>query len=434
MKKEKEKITNIPTEKKIKNKKDKTATFNLIEVIVIIIMTSLVVSVSTGIIVYKNYYKIDKTSSNKDYLKELEYAYNNILNSYVEKVDEKELTNAAIKGMYNYLGDPYTSYLDKDSTDNLMDRLKGEYKGIGVEITTNESGTVVMTVFENSPAEEAGIMVGDIITKVKGVDVNGKTTSEVSNMIKSTNGNVEIEVNRGGITKTLTLKVSTVRIKSVIKNKYDKTGYLRIETFSNTTYKQFKENLETLEKDGIENLIVDVRNNGGGFLNSAVEIAELFVEKGKPIYGLQTKDKKEMYKDTTKEKRDYKVIVLINGGSASASEVLAAALKESYGATLLGTKSYGKGTVQDTSELESGGMIKYTTAYWLTPKGVTINEKGLTPDIEVTGSFKDGMTLENDVELQTAINNLKQIYTKRKKKLGLDLVLCYNIISERGYL
>lgn len=407
MKKEKEKITNIPTEKKIKNKKDKTATFNLIEVIVIIIMTSLVVSVSTGIIVYKNYYKIDKTSSNKDYLKELEYAYNNILNSYVEKVDEKELTNAAIKGMYNYLGDPYTSYLDKDSTDNLMDRLKGEYKGIGVEITTNESGTVVMTVFENSPAEEAGIMVGDIITKVKGVDVNGKTTSEVSNMIKSTNGNVEIEVNRGGITKTLTLKVSTVRIKSVIKNKYDKTGYLRIETFSNTTYKQFKENLETLEKDGIENLIVDVRNNGGGFLNSAVEIAELFVEKGKPIYGLQTKDKKEMYKDTTKEKREYKVIVLINGGSASASEVLAAALKESYGATLLGTKSYGKGTVQDTSELESGGMIKYTTAYWLTPKGVTINEKGLTPDIEVTGSFKDGMILENDVELQTAINNLK---------------------------
>lgn len=405
--KEKEKITKVPKEKKIKNKKDKTATFNLIEVIVIIIMTSLVVSVSTGIIVYKNYYKIDKTSSNKDYLKELEYAYNNILNSYVEKVDEKELTNAAIKGMYNYLGDPYTSYLDKDSTDNLMDRLKGEYKGIGVEITTNESGTVVMTVFENSPAEEAGIMVGDIITKVKGVDVNGKTTSEVSNMIKSTNGNVEIEVNRGGITKTLTLKVSTVSIKSVVKNKYDKTGYLRIETFSNTTYKQFKESLETLEKDGIENLIVDVRNNGGGFLNSAVEIAELFVEKGKPIYGLQTKDKKEMYKDTTKEKRDYKVIVLINGGSASASEVLAAALKESYGATLLGTKSYGKGTVQDTSELESGGMIKYTTAYWLTPKGVTINEKGLTPDIEVTGSFKDEMTLENDVELQTAINNLK---------------------------
>lgn len=405
--KEKEKITNMPKEKKIKNKKDKIATFNLIEVIVIIIMTSLVVSVSTGIIVYKNYYKIDKTSSNKDYLKELEYAYNNILNSYVEKVDEKELTNAAIKGMYNYLGDPYTSYLDKDSTDNLMDRLKGEYKGIGVEITTNESGTVVMTVFENSPAEEAGIMVGDIITKVKGVDVNGKTTSEVSNMIKSTNGNVEIEVNRGGITKTLTLKVSTVSIKSVIKNKYDKTGYLRIETFSNTTYKQFKESLETLEKDGIENLIVDVRNNGGGFLNSAVEIAELFIEKGKPIYGLQTKDKKEMYKDTTKEKRDYKVIVLINGGSASASEVLAAALKESYGATLLGTKSYGKGTVQDTSELESGGMIKYTTAYWLTPKGVTINEKGLTPDIEVTGSFKDEMTLENDVELQTAINNLK---------------------------
>ena len=400
---------NMKEEIKKKKKKNNKATFNLLEVIVIIVMTSLIVGVSTGIVVYNNYYEIDKKNNkgNTNYLKEIEAAYNNILNSYVEKVDESELTNAAIKGMYSYLGDPYTSYLDKDSTSNLMDRLNGEYKGIGVEITSTEDGTMVMTVFDGSPASKAGIMVGDIITKVADTDVQNSTPSVVSNLIKSTNGTTTIEVLRGGVYKTLEINVEKVSIPSVSSNNFDGVGYIKITTFSNNTYEQFKTALSSLEKENIDSLVIDVRNNGGGFLNAAVDIAELFIEKGKNIYGLESKEKTEYYKDSTKESRNYKVGILMNSASASASEILAAALKESYGATLLGLTSYGKGTVQETSELETGGMIKYTTAYWLTPNGNKINNIGLKPDVEITGDYTDDMDYSSDTQLLTAIKNMK---------------------------
>lgn len=402
-----EKINN----KNIKNKKIKKnkATFNLLEVIVVIVMTSLVVGVSTGIVVYNNYYEIDKKNnqSNKNYLKEIESAYKNIVNSYVEKVDEEELTNAAIKGMYSYLGDPYTSYLDEESTSNLMDRLNGEYKGIGVEISKLESGTTIMSVFKDSQADKAGILVGDIITKVDGIDVTSMSVSEVSNLIKSKDGKTPIEVLRGGIYKTLEINVEKVIIPSVSSYNFDGVGYIKITTFSNNTYEQFKNALTSLEKEKIDSLLIDVRNNGGGYLNAAVDIAELFVEKGKKIYGLETKEKMDYYIDNTKESRSYKVGILMNSSSASASEILASALKESYGATLLGITSYGKGTVQETSELDTGGMIKYTTAYWLTPNGNKINNVGISPDIEITGDYTDGMEYEDDTQLLTAIKNMK---------------------------
>ena len=293
---------NMKEEIKKKKKKNNKATFNLLEVIVIIVMTSLIVGVSTGIVVYNNYYEIDKKNNkgNTNYLKEIEAAYNNILNSYVEKVDESELTNAAIKGMYSYLGDPYTIYLYKDSTTNLMDRLNGEYKGIGVEITSTEGGTMVMTVFDGSPASKAGILVGDIITKVADTDVQNSTPSVVSSLIKRTEGTTTIEVLRGGIYKTLEINVEKVSIPSVLSNNFDGVGYIKITTFSNNTYEQFKTALSSLEKENIDSLVIDVRNNGGGFLNAAVDIAELFIEKGKNIYGLESKEKTEYYKDSTK--------------------------------------------------------------------------------------------------------------------------------------
>lgn len=389
---------------KTNNKKNKTVSFNLLEVIVIILITSLVVAVSTGVIVYQNYNEIDDSvsnNSNKDYLKELETAYNNILNSYVEKVDQKELTNAAIDGMYKYLGDPYTSYLDEDTTADLMDRLKGEYKGIGVEITKVDEGILVANVFEKSPAEQAGILMGDLIIKVNGESTLDKTVKEVSNIIKNSDDEIKITVQRSGIEKEISVKSRKVDITSVEKNKIDNVGYLKITTFSNTTYKQFREALESLEKEGINGLVIDLRDNGGGYLNPAVEIAEMFVEKGKNIYGLESKSNVEMYKDSTSESRNYKVSIIINGGTASASEILTAALKESYNAITVGTTSYGKGTVQDTNELSTGGMVKYTTAYWLTPNGNKINEKGITPDINIES--KEG----EDLELKAAINAVK---------------------------
>lgn len=389
---------------KTNNKKNKTVSFNLLEVIVIILITSLVVAVSTGVIVYQNYNEIDDSvsnGSNKDYLKELETAYNNILNSYVEKVDQKKLTNAAIDGMYKYLGDPYTSYLDEETTADLTDRLKGEYKGIGVEITKVDEGILVANVFEKSPAEQAGILIGDLIIKVNGESTLDKTVKEVSNIIKNSDDEIKITVQRSGIEKEISVKSRKVDITSVEKDKIDTVGYLKITAFSNTTYKQFREALESLEKEGINGLVIDLRDNGGGYLNPAVEIAEMFIEKGKNIYGLESKSNVEMYKDSTSESRNYKVSIIMNGSTASASEILSAALKESYNAITVGTTSYGKGTVQDTNKLSTGGMVKYTTAYWLTPNGNKINGKGITPDINIEN--KEG----EDLELTAAINAVK---------------------------
>ena len=397
--------------KKAKIKKEEsTATFNLFEVTIIILMTALVVAVSTGLVVYHN---TNVISNNKfigtgDYLEEFENAYNNILESYVEKVDEKGLINSAIQGMYNYVGDPYTSYLDPETTEDLTDRLNGQYEGIGVEITKVEEGILIVNVFENGPAKEAGLESGDIIIKVENNDVTTKTAAEVSNLIKtSKKSEVEISVLRGGITKVVTVNKKQVYIPSVIKSNYEGVGYLQITTFSDTTYEQFKTKLEELENEGIKSLVIDVRNNGGGYLNSAVSIAELFIEKGKNIYGLESKSGTTFYEDKTKTSRNYKVAVLMNNGSASASEILASALKESYNATLVGTTSYGKGTVQETAKLDTGGMIKVTTAYWLTPNGNKINGKGLKPDVELNGSYYENMPYEEDTQLQGAINAVK---------------------------
>lgn len=410
MKKEikKKELKEIDNTKKKTRKKERNASFNLIEVIVIIIMTSLIVGVSTGAIVYKNYDKVDNTLSSNNTLKEIEKAYENIINSYVEDVDTSELVNAAIEGMYSYLDDPYTTYIDASQEEDLMDRLNGEYTGIGVEITKIEEGILVVNVFEDGPASKAGILSGDILVKLNGKDITSSSAADVSSSIKNSKSNmIELSFLRSGITITRTLTIKNVNVPSVTKENFNGIGYIKIDTFSNTTYSQFKTALESLENENITSLVIDVRDNGGGYLNSAVDIAKLFIEKGEKIYGLEDKTSKTFYEDDTKEKRTYKIAILINSSSASASEVLASALKESYGATLVGTTSYGKGTVQETSTLSSGGMLKYTTAYWLTPSGNCINGIGINPDIEVVLETNETITHENDNQLQTALNALK---------------------------
>lgn len=396
------------------NIKKKSASFNLIEVIVIIIITALIVGVSSSLIVFRNYDKIENKSSieKSEYLDEFIQVYNNIKNTYVEKVDEKALINAAIKALYEQLGDPHTSYLDKELTEIVSERLDGEYKGIGVEITKDlESGYVkVMNVFENSPAYNAGLKKGDYITKINEKNVAELTINEASKEIKkSINPFVAIEYLRDNVLNKVTIKLNNVIIPSIEKEIFNNTGYIKITSFSNTTYNQFRENLKELEQKDIKNLIIDVRDNTGGYLNAAINIVEMFIEKGKILYMLESKGKiTETCKDSTAEKKNYDVVVLVNSASASASEILAAALKESYGAKLIGTKTFGKGTVQEKEILPSGEMIKHTTAYWLTPERENINNIGLTPTIEVNQENVEEYTYEKDTQLQTAIKELAQ--------------------------
>ncbi len=386
-------------------------TFKLWEVILIALISSIVMSLGTGYVVFRGKGTNYKTVTNSKHLNEFVTSYNNILNNYYDEIDEEKLIDAAINGMLKYLGDPYTTYLDENNTNLLNDSLKGSYEGIGVEVTMNtENAILIANVFKDSPASNAGMQIGDIITKIDGTDLTDKDSSDAVSLIKNNQTNqIEIEVLRNNEKLNFTVSRKSIYVPVIYSQIFNennkKVGYIQIGKFSDTVYEQFDEALTELESSYIDSLIVDVRNNTGGYLAGATSIAELFIEKGKLIYSLENKLNKEETKDTTDEHRNYKMFVLINQGSASASEVLAGALKYSYGATLLGVKTYGKGKVQKTKNLNDGTMYKYTSAKWLMPNGECVDEVGLSPDIEVkiSDNFIDEPTFENDSVLQSAI-------------------------------
>lgn len=382
----------------------KSAEFNLVEVIVIILITGIVVSVTSGLLVFKNYDKLFNVGSDtSSEFSEFKKAYDHIVNSYVKEVDREKLINAAIDGMYSYLNDEYSIYMDKNTTESLEQRLDGEYTGVGIEIITNkDDGKIIINkVFNNSPASEAGLKVGDQLIALDGILLEGKENTYVSDTIKnSKNDTFRVKYLRNNKEYEITLKRKNVTIDSVDSEEYGNVGYIQIQTFSATTSKQVKNKINDFGSN-IDSIVVDVRNNTGGYLSSAYEIADYFIAKGKPIYQLKNKNNKiTKYNAKSGILKPFKgVSVLINGFSASASEVLTLALKESANATIIGVKSYGKGTVQEKDILSSGAMVKYTTAYWLSPNGNSINNVGIKPDIEVK---------DVNQQLNTAINLFKK--------------------------
>lgn len=369
---------------------NKNVNFSLLEVIIIILVTGIVVSLSTGLIVYNNYDKISKSKSDdtSSEIKEFTESYNHIINSYIDEVDKSKLIDAAISGMYNFLNDEYSIYMDNDMTESLNEQLEGTYDGIGIEMTMNNKGVIYVTeVFKNTPAEKAGLKPDDILVALDGESLEGKTTAEVASVIKKgTKSEFKLTYKRDNIEKTVTVNKKHIYINSVKSEIFDNIGYINISTFSATTEEQVKKELDNFDKN-ISNLIIDLRNNTGGYLNAAYDVSELFLKKGKVIY--QLKDRNNKITKFTAKSGEYRhfnnIIVIINGSTASASEILALALKESANAKIVGTKSYGKGTVQETSKLKSGSMVKYTTAYWLSPKGNSINKTGITPDYKIDG-------------------------------------------------
>lgn len=355
--------------------------FNLMSVVIIICITSLISAITAGIIVTNNYDLSYKGLSTDKNLNEFLKAYSNIVNNYYEDIDKEKMLDAAMDAMLNYLGDNYTTYLTKEQRKELEERLAGEYEGLGIKI----SGREIVEITENSPASEAGLMVGDLFVSVEGTDVTNATSSIISTLIRDdSKKEVNIVIDRNGnqipfkITKSL---IPTSSISYELKE--NNIGYLKIDIFSRPLTSEIEKALVDMESKGMQKLIIDVRDNTGGYLDSAETTASLFLEKGKLIYSLQDKNGKEDYKDTTETKRDYPIVVLINDNSASSSEILAAALKDSYNAILVGETSYGKGKVQQTYDIENGGMAKYTSAKWLRPNGSCIDGVGLKPDYEV---------------------------------------------------
>lgn len=395
-------------------KNNKKPTFSFGEVIVISLVSSLVMSLSTGYVVFRSENNgCSKVASSKP-LQEFIKTYNNVLDNYYEEVDEKTLIDAAINGMLSKLGDQYTTYLDETNTSILTDSLAGTYQGIGVEVTTTDQFEIkIMNVFDKSPAKVAGLEVGDVIVKVNDIDLVGKTAQDAVDIIQSTD-DITITVLRNGEELSFDLSKSSLYVPVITTEIYEennhKIGYLSISKFSDTVEDQFVDEFNKLKSESIDSLLLDLRNNTGGYLKGATKIASVFLEKGKVIYSLESKLSKETTKDETEESQDIKVYILINSGTASASEVLTAALKESYGATVIGAKSFGKGKVQKTSNLSDGTMYKYTTAKWLTPNGTCVDGVGITPDIEVEQSenYIEMPTFENDLQLSSAISEISK--------------------------
>ena len=389
----------------------KKTKFELWEVIAITLFSSLVMSFCTGYLVYRSSCGKVTSVNGDEYLAELYKAYDEIKSNYYSSVDLGSLVDAGIKGMFSYLGDPYTTYLDKDQTDNLTDSLKGTQHGIGVliNLSDEEKKIIISRVYDNTPAMEAGLVSGDEIVKV-----NDKLVSESENLkditalIKNSN-EVKLVIQRDGIDKEYTLKTAdfynpSVEEKIIEGANGNKIGYLQISKFNETAYEQFNQKLNKIEATGISSLIIDLRGNTGGFLSAATKISELFLKKGEVIYSLNEQLGTKVTYDETEESRNYKVFVLVNESSASASEILAAALKDSYGALLVGTTTYGKGKVQKTNKMADGTMYKYTSAKWLTPKGECIDGVGLKPDIEIS----NGDELLKDLVLEKAIEVIQK--------------------------
>lgn len=366
---------------KIKKNKVK---FNMLETIIFMLIVFAFGLIIGGIIMYGkgSLYK----SSNS--LNEFIMSYNEIKNSYYKEVNEEELLESGIKGMIRYLGDPYSTYMDKDTAVDFNDDVEGTYQGIGAEIRFNDDKKIVFgNIFSDSPAEKAGIKENDILLEVEKKDISNMQLSEIADIVKGKKGTkVTIKILRDKEEKEITITrgvVDNISVTSeVIEKNNKKIGYLYISVFASNTAKQFKNKLLDLEKGNIDSLIIDVRGNSGGYLTTVSEIVSLFIKKGEPIYRLKTKDKTEIKYDETIDERKYPIVVLADGGSASASELLVSALQEVYKAKIVGTKTFGKGKVQKVTTLSSGAVFKYTHQEWLTPNGNYIDGVGIEPDIE----------------------------------------------------
>lgn len=377
----------------------KTNGFGLIGIIIIMIITAIVSCIATGVIMINSSAEITEKNLNSitedeeliDFIK----IYETIVSKYYDEIDKKGMLEAAEEGMLDFLGDKYTTYLEDSEYNNIMNELSATYNGIGVTIENNK----IIDITKDSPAEKVGIEKNDIILEINGINVTAMDGSQIGNIIKKHNGNILLVVNRNGLELNFNVKKADL-VNVAIDYKtidYTNIGYIKIKKFSENLDKQVNSAIKELENNNINSLIIDVRDNVGGYLSAAEDTAELFLSSGKIIYSLETSNNTIKYKDETKEKRTYDIVVLINNNSASASEVLAAALKESYGAKLVGTKSYGKGKVQQIV----GDSAKYTFAKWLTPNGNCIDGIGLTPDYNVTNNSDN-----TDYQLNKAIELL----------------------------
>lgn len=409
----KKEISNSKQEKKNGEKIQKRSTFSTAEVVTIVIITAFI-SLLMGLVISNSTNQTGNYKAVSPEMQDFLEEYNNIIDNYYDDVDEKELLDAALESVIDSLGDPYTGVVDDSLANSLSTRLQGTYSGFGIEIANNSENYIyIVNVIEDTPAEKVGLQLYDKIIAMDGVDVTNTSTTDFVTMVKkNTNQVIKLTILREGVEMNIDITREKITLKSVSSTTYEvdnkKIGYIYISVFAANTDSQFSEALATLEESGIDSLIIDLRDNTGGHLTAVENMMSEFFDKTHIIYQIQDKKDVTKYYSTGKETKEYPIAVLVNGNSASASEMLTAALQEEYGATVIGTNTYGKGTVQEVQSTNSGVQYKLTTKKWLTPKGNWVNGVGISPDVEVKldESYFSNPTEDNDNQLQAAFDTL----------------------------
>ena len=397
---------------------------NIYRVIMLIVLTAVITFMVTTIAMYSKFQNSGSLSSNgsssssENTLVKTLQSFKAMINKlYIGDVDEDAMIEGALKGYVEGLGDPYTEYYTKEEMADLREELNSEYVGIGVYIGNNavDNTIVIAGTIKSSPAEEAGLKAGDVVEKIDDVSYTGKQLSEATKVLKAEEGTTvkltilrdekEIEIN---ITRR---KITVEHVSSKMMD--NNVAYIKIDSFDNNVADSFKSQLTDLMKGNVNGIIIDLRSNGGGIVTEATDIADLFLEKDETI--LITKSKKDNEEKITKSKQEpivknTPVVILVNEATASASEILAGALKDKYNATIVGKTTYGKGVIQSLYNLKDGSGLKITTDEYFTPNHNKIQKTGITPDVEVDltkdadGNYETG---DKDEQLLKAIEFIK---------------------------
>lgn len=348
-------------------------------------------------------------------VQKLNYLESLINEEYLEEKEEDSLREGLYAGLMSGLNDPYSTYYTAEQYKELNTSNEGSYVGIGAVLQNDkDGGAKIVQLYEGGSGEQAGLKKGDVLKAVDGEDVTEKETSDIASMIReSDKDSVTLTVQRDEETKEIKVEIRDVEIQTVSHEMLDdETGYIRISEFSEVTSNQYKKAFEDLQDKGMKKLVVDLRDNPGGLLTAVCDVLRQILPEGLIVYTEDKNGKKEEEKCDGKSELAMPLAVLVNGGSASASEIFAGAVKDYGIGTIVGTTTYGKGVVQTIQPLSDGSAVKITIAKYFTPKGNDINKKGIAPDVEAELSEDSTdwteLTHEEDTQLQAALKEIRQ--------------------------
>ena len=400
-------------EKKVVKKEISNETTSFSKETVFLLLATCIISLIMGwAICFKMQYR-DSIVAQDRYLKKFVDEYEEVKNNYYKNIDWKKALDNSMEGLLKSLDDDYAGIIRADDASTYNSTINGEYEGLGMEVISANDKIKVISVFKNSPADLAGIKIDDEIIKVDDIDLIGKSADVLTDYVEKTDKEVELTINRKKEEKKIKITKGKIIVPSVSSEMIDeeqKIGYIELSRFSYNTYAIFKEELNKLEKNGMQKLIIDVRGNNGGVLQSAYQVTSEFLDSSKIVYQIETnQETTKFYSEGTKTK-NYPIVVLQDTNSTSGAEILSSALKENLNATIIGTESYGKGTVQELHYMDNGSEYKFTTKKWLTSKSKWIDTIGVKPTIEEPASkeYRENPTRENDNQLKKALEYLTE--------------------------